>query len=50
MLWTSFVILLVLRLLGLVRSYMLGGLIHLPLGLALVIPYHQLGYGHRTVL
>ena len=33
----DFVILLVLRLLGLVSSYMLGGLIHPLLGLALVI-------------
>ncbi|HWY56481.1 MAG TPA: lmo0937 family membrane protein [Terriglobales bacterium] len=37
MLWTIFVILLVLWLLGLVSSYTLGGFIHILLVLALVI-------------
>jgi Family of unknown function (DUF5670) len=37
MLWTIFVILLVLWLLGLVSSYTLGGFIHLLLVIALVI-------------
>ena len=37
MLWTIFVILLVLWLLGLVSSYTLGGFIHILLVLALVV-------------
>jgi hypothetical protein len=37
MLWTIFVILLVLWLLGVVTSYTLGGFIHLLLVLALVV-------------
>ena len=37
MLWTIFVILLVLWLLGVVSSYTLSGFIHLPLVLALVV-------------
>jgi len=37
MLWTIFVILLILWLLGLVTSYTLGGFIHLLLVVALVI-------------
>ena len=37
MLWTIFVILLVLWLLGVVTSYTLGGLIHILLVLALVV-------------
>jgi Family of unknown function (DUF5670) len=37
MLWTVFVVLLVLWLLGLVSSYTLGGFIHILLVLALVV-------------
>ncbi len=37
MLWTIFVILLVLWLLGMVSSYTLGGLIHLLLVIAIVV-------------
>ena len=37
MLWTIFVILLVLWLLGLVSSYTLGGFIHILLVLAIVV-------------
>ena len=37
MLWTIFVILLVLWLLGLVTSYILGGFIHLLLVIAVVV-------------
>jgi len=37
MLWTIFVILLVLWLLGLITSYTLGGFIHLLLVLALIV-------------
>ena len=42
MLWTIFVILLVLWLLGVVTSYTLGGFIHLLLVLALVVLVFQL--------
>jgi Family of unknown function (DUF5670) len=47
MLWTIFVILLVLWLLGLVSSYTLGGFIHLLLVLALVVLVINLVSGRR---
>ncbi|MFP5206538.1 MAG: lmo0937 family membrane protein [Acidobacteriota bacterium] len=50
MLWTIFVILLVLWLLGLVTSYTLGGFIHLLLVVALAILVIQLITGRRPVL
>jgi hypothetical protein len=50
MLWTIFVILLVLWLLGLVSSYTLGGFIHLLLVIALVVLIIQLVTGRRQVL
>ncbi len=50
MLWTIFVILLVLWLLGLVTSYTLGGFIHLLLVLAVVALIIQLISGRRTVV
>ena len=50
MLWTIFVILLVLWLLGIVSSYTLGGFIHLLLVLALVVLLIQLITGRRTAL
>jgi len=50
MLWTIFVILLILWLLGLVSSYTLGGFIHILLVLALVVLVIQLVSGRRTVL
>lgn len=50
MLWTIFVILLVLWLLGVVTSYTLGGFIHLLLVIALVILVIQLITGRRPVL
>ena len=50
MLWTIFVILLVLWLLGLVTSYALGGFIHILLVLALVALIFQLISGRRTVV
>jgi hypothetical protein len=50
MLWTIFVILLVLWLLGVVTSYTLGGFIHLLLVVALVILLIQLITGRRPVL
>jgi hypothetical protein len=50
MLWTIFVILLVLWLLGLVSSYTLGGFIHILLVLAVVILILQLVSGRRAAL
>ena len=49
MLWTIFVILLVLWLLGLVSSYTLGGFIHILLVMALVVLILQLVSGRRPV-
>ena len=49
MLWTIFVILLVLWLLGIVSSYTLGGFIHLLLVIALVVLVIQLITGRRAV-
>ncbi|HJQ22553.1 MAG TPA: lmo0937 family membrane protein [Blastocatellia bacterium] len=50
MLWTIFVILLVLWLLGLVSSYTLGGFIHLLLVLAVIVLIINLVSGRRTVV
>jgi hypothetical protein len=50
MLWTIFVILLVLWLLGVVTSYTLGGFIHLLLVIALVVLLIQLITGRRPVV
>jgi len=50
MLWTIFVILLVLWLLGLVSSYTLGGYIHLLLIVALVVLVVNLITGRRAAL
>lgn len=50
MLWTIFVVLLVLWLLGVVSSYTLGGFIHLLLLLALVVLVFQLLSGRRPVV
>src|SRR5436305_12976577 len=49
MLWTIFVILLVLWLVGLVSSYTMGGFIHLLLVLAVVVLIINLITGRRTV-
>jgi len=49
MLWTIFVILLVLWLVGLVSSYTMGGFIHLLLVLALIVLIINLVTGRRTV-
>ena len=49
MLWTIFVILLILWLLGLVSSYTLGGFIHLLLVIALVVLIIQLITGRRVI-
>jgi len=50
MLWTIFVILLVLWLLGLVTTYTLGGFVHILLLLAVVVLVIQLVQGRRSVL
>ena len=49
MLWTIFVILLVLWLLGVVSSYTLGGFIHVVLGGAVILAVMQLIQGSRAV-
>lgn len=49
MLWTIFVILLVLWLVGVVSSYTLGGFIHILLVIALVVLVIQLVTGRRRV-
>jgi hypothetical protein len=49
MLWTIFVILLVLWLLGLVTSYTLGGFIHILLILAVVVLVINLVQGRRVI-
>jgi hypothetical protein len=49
MLWTIFVILLVLWLLGLVSSYTLGGFIHILLVLAIVVLIINLLSGRRAL-
>ena len=49
MLWTIFVILLVLWLLGLVSSYTMGGFIHVLLVIALVVLVINLVSGRRAV-
>lgn len=50
MLWTIFVILLILWLLGVVSSYTLGGYVHILLVIALVILIIQLITGRRPTL
>ena len=49
MLWTIFVVLLVLWALGLVTAYTMGGLIHLLLVIALVLLVINLVQGRRIV-
>ena len=49
MLWTIFVVLLVLWFLGLVTSYTLGGFIHILLVLAVVALVFQLVSGRRAI-
>jgi hypothetical protein len=48
-LWTIFVILLVLWLLGLVTSYTMGGFVHVLLVIAVVVLIIQLVQGRRVV-
>jgi hypothetical protein len=49
MLWTIFVVLLVLWALGLVSSYTLGGYIHLLLVIAIVIVLIRIIQGRRPI-
>jgi hypothetical protein len=49
MLWTIFVILLVLWLLGLVSGYVLGGFIHVLLVIAVVVLLIRLIQGRRVI-
>lgn len=49
MLWTIFVILLVLWLVGVVSAYTLGGFIHVLLVVAVVLALVQLIQGRRAV-
>ena len=49
MLWTIFVILLILWLVGMVSSYTIGGFIHLLLVLALVVLLINIITGRSTV-
>jgi hypothetical protein len=49
MLWTIFVILLVLWLLGMVTSYTLGGFIHLLLVIAVVVILIRIIQGRRPI-
>jgi hypothetical protein len=50
MLWTLFVVLLVLWLLGVVSSYTLGGFIHILLVLAVIALVFQLITGRSTTV
>lgn len=50
MLWTIFVVLVILWLLGMVTSYTLGGFIHIFLLIAVVVLVFQLIQGRRTIL
>ena len=49
MLWTIFVILLILWLLGLVSGYMFGGFVHILLVIAVVVLLIRLIQGRRVV-
>jgi Family of unknown function (DUF5670) len=49
MLWTIFVILVILWLLGLVTSYTLGGFIHILLVVAIVVALIQIISGRRAI-
>ena len=49
MLWTIFVVLLVLWLLGIVTSYTMGGFIHILLVLAIVVVLFRVIQGRRPI-
>lgn len=50
MLWTIFVILLILWLLGIVTAYTLGGFIHILLVIAIVVVLIRIIQGRRPIL
>jgi hypothetical protein len=50
MLWTIFVIVLILWLLGMISSYTLGGFIHILLLVALIVLVVQLISGRRPIV
>jgi hypothetical protein len=50
MLWTIFIVLLVLWLLGMVSSYTMGGFIHILLVIAIVVVLIRVIQGRRPVL
>jgi hypothetical protein len=50
MLWTLFVVLLVLWLLGMITSYTLGGFIHILLVLAVIALVFQILSGRRPIV
>ena len=50
MLWTIFIVLLVLWLLGMVTSYTMGGFIHILLVIAIVVVLIRVIQGRRPVL
>jgi hypothetical protein len=49
MIWTIFVVLLALWLLGLVTSYTMGGFIHLLLAVAIILILYRLIQGRRGI-
>ena len=49
MLWTIFVILLILWLLGLMSGYTLGGVLHILLVIAIIVVLLQLFQGRRVL-
>jgi hypothetical protein len=49
MLWTIFVILLILWLLGLISGYTMGGVVHILLVIAIVVILIQVFQGRRRV-
>ena len=49
MLWTIFVVLLVLWLLGLITSYTMGGFIHILLVLAIIVVLFRVIQGRRPI-
>lgn len=50
MLWTIFVVLLILWLLGLVSGYVVGGFVHILLVIALVVLLIQIISGRRPIV
>ena len=50
MIWTIFVVLLALWLLGLLTSYTMGGLIHLLLAVAIIVLLIRFFQGRRRIL